>query len=1542
MSLPNIDFRRIRPHRGSLHNGFEELTRQLVLAEGLSDVADIEHRGPGADGGVEVLVKFMDGTSWGWQSKYFPDGFGASQLQQLKDSFASAIDHYGADNKGRLTKYIVSVPYNLSGSGARETSDARARWNDFTKWAKATSLKAVAREIGIELWDETTLIRRLQNHDGPYPGILTYWFDGAVFTSDWFRRQLDSAIAALDERYHPEDHVDVEALRPFDVVLHRDQVRTDLHRDFEEARAIYPVPADVAGEDVIPLDSSWLKPLNDALESFIALDRFVAEPAAEAWPVQKWREAWNLLVYERLVPAYDERSQAQKAAGHEWNSERGQKLRRRLGLGFQQREVFGATWHPYLSVEHKRAALFVGEAGAGKSHLLARAAVEANREGAPTLLLLGQDFNESDPRTSILRRVDLPTHSFNAFLGALDAAALAAQRPALLVIDALNEGEGLSIWPRELARLLEELHRFPRLRLAVSCRLEYLEAAIPRSLHDRFLRLDVRGFRTFEEQERAAEVYLDRRGIIRPAGPFLDPEFTNPFFLRIAAESLALAGEKIFPRGLRGAKQIFRFVLDMRGRFLNAGRDGTDDLISPLTRSLHDLARSMAAVRQDYLSLSEAAIIVKNAFDPYPPPSGKTWLDVLRGNGFVRKDLLRAVGGDGFVAGDEVVRFTFQRLADQLMAESLLGEVTDIDQAFTATGPLSFVIDYDSAKREVSIRYKWAGLAAALWIGIAEKFNREFCDLPGIRPRSPSEETFYLGFQEPFRESVRWRVPDAFTNRTHEVAKWLFQNLGPERLSLYLEFALVPSHPWNMDWIGSVLAKQSLPERDASWSSVLTEPASEGYKIAIRIVDWCQKMDLSYVEGQILHLTLVTLGWFLAVTNRSLRDRATKALAALFFRHPECIHEGLKLFAGTNDEYVRERVFAAAYGAVLHLRAHPQILCSCAEIAYESIFARESVPRHMMLRDYARGLIEVASARGVLSSEVDLERCRPPYESPPITDWPSPVTVKAVTDEQRASSIFSSTVGWISKNGGADLAGDFGRYTMGIIRSAFSAEPRSNTGPASPGKQKSLFWDKVRKSAPNATRITNELLATDLKRKARRESFVPKIETKEEPFEVTMRLWDEKDPEILMLSARVEELESELRSELTPELLEEFEQGNFLAHDRDEKPYRFDLRRAQSWVAQRALELGWSAEVHGEKEKEFSRFTGRTDHQIERIGKKYQWIAFNELCGYLIDYHWYFSDWGDVVLPFDRVDTLNRRDIDPSFWRTEGMGFEPDPEGPSVSGYRTDFGSNDVQDAIAWTKTVADLPEPARLIESRDEQGDEWWVTTWWYRDTDYMAKQQSTGAMRTAQASINMILVREVDIARFVQAARGRNFGNDRLLGAGETAHVFIGEHAWDTGSIDSASEITLDEDYYGVPYGIPTVRLQTKRGEYDHSDTIDHAILAPNSKLIARMKLRIAGPTSETFVTESGRAAFMDLSFSSRLPEIGVVNAKSLERALAEEEFRPVWIFWAEKDGGRGRGEHFVLDHSNLSRTVFGGCYWRTDNGWQSSGIWRVNGDD
>lgn len=183
----------------------------------------------------------------------------------------------------------------------------------------------------------------------------------------------------------------------------------------------------------------------------------------------------------------------------------------------------------------------------------------------------------------------------------------------------------------------------------------------------------------------------------------------------------------------------------------------------------------------------------------------------------------------------------------------------------------------------------------------------------------------------------------------------------------------------------------------------------------------------------------------------------------------------------------------------------------------------------MTLRDYARGLVEVAAARKALPKDVDLKRCRPPYHSPIITKWPAPLEVKRLTEREKANSIFSSTVGWIGKDGRPSMAGDFGRYTMGGVARAFSENPKVGKAPDSPGQRKQKFWQEVRKVNPSLARLANQLLRAHQEFTKRTNSVPPRIAVnKGDTLEILIGGWDEKDPTIAAALAKASDLEAKL------------------------------------------------------------------------------------------------------------------------------------------------------------------------------------------------------------------------------------------------------------------------------------------------------------------------------------------------------------------------------------------------------------------------------
>ena len=77
--MSQIDFRNIRTHKGTQHDGFEELCCQLASFEEMPEGSIFRCKGDGKDAGVECYWRLPDGNEKAWQTKYFLDVLRDSQ-----------------------------------------------------------------------------------------------------------------------------------------------------------------------------------------------------------------------------------------------------------------------------------------------------------------------------------------------------------------------------------------------------------------------------------------------------------------------------------------------------------------------------------------------------------------------------------------------------------------------------------------------------------------------------------------------------------------------------------------------------------------------------------------------------------------------------------------------------------------------------------------------------------------------------------------------------------------------------------------------------------------------------------------------------------------------------------------------------------------------------------------------------------------------------------------------------------------------------------------------------------------------------------------------------------------------------------------------------------------------------------------------------------------------------------------------------------------------------------------------------------------------
>ncbi len=1230
-----LDFEKIISGVAGQRETFEELACQILRR--LPPAPDAEFRrihGAGGDGGVEAVWVLADGSEHGVQAKYYTRA-AAIDWAAIDKSMTTALATHP-----KLTKMYIAIACPLTGQTLRKTKTGNPtvtawdRWETHkAKWEAEAA--ALGRSVIFEPWSAADLEDLLASPS--MVDLIDYWFGGIELSSAWLKAQADRTITALEERYHPEDHVDVSVREVFDGLLRTEIFRTALLA----ARASM-----LAGTDLGAVAPNFPAIANAKLaELAAAIAVFRAETAVletadwSPWPFAAWVERCGTLtriIFDAVELAREHRdailaaTKAKKGPPNQTQDPNTvfanyvvdalSKLRSAVGT-FDGLLIASAR-----DAAERRFVFLDGRAGSGKSHLIASEVEQMLEAGMPALFLIGTDFTQHGTiEQQMLGRLGLPNAKFDALLGALNARAEAQGVRALIAIDGINEGAGATLWRPALQALAKRILAFPRLTFCVSCRREYTPQLLTDATRDMAAVIDVRGFETEDEMERAAKVYMDRRGIVRPSTPWLNPEFSNPLFLRTTCLALEREGRTEFPRGMRGTGEVLAFFLESTARHLGTDYDGSKTLIGPTRQALLDLAGDMAAQRRDYVAFGAAQTIVDTAFRGFAPPPGKTWVEILRFRGLLRVDPNPGLDpADPFATLPDVIRFSFQRFQDHLIVLALLRDATTIAGLFDLGAPLAFLLHSDG------VHWEWRGVFYALWVHVADRFDVELVDcLPG------GARAWWDGWEieDAFIESVRWRSTSSFTDRTRALLNATRRNIE-DVIRLLIELAVVVDHPWNAAFLHRNLLARPLAKRDAFWTLAINDAFDDNSHPAVRLIDWASNAGTSAADDRVLGLAGTMLGWFFTATSGELRDRATKALTSIFVEGPAIVDGVFADFATCDDLYVIERLTAALYGAALR-STDPEPLRAFGRAAWSRVFADGSPPLSLLARDYARGVIELAAASQVLDAGVDLARCRPPYGA-----TAPKFTLGADKIDARAARLGAESITRSCYKGLAD----FGRYTVENRVERFANAPLDGPQPETTKES----WKRFKQDFAERPNI---LFSVEQVRQAYRDRTITfdrntfsALSSKED----NQRIGDAEKALSAMLTS---EENKRYRHEVAP-WARGLSQWAWTVPGQRGKGKPVDALKAKVWIANRAMSLGWTAKLFP-RDRSWGEDRVRGS-RTEQIGKKYQRIAFGELLARLADNYWLAPNYGTPATRYDTPIQIEFvRDIEPSILPTE-------------------------------------------------------------------------------------------------------------------------------------------------------------------------------------------------------------------------------------------------------------------------------------------------
>jgi hypothetical protein len=383
-----------------------------------------------------------------------------------------------------------------------------------------------------------------------------------------------------------------------------------------------------------------------------------------------------------------------------------------------------------------------------------------------------------------------------------------------------------------------------------------------------------------------------------------------------------------------------------------------------------------------------------------------------------------------------------------------------------------------------------------------------------------------------------------------------------------------------------------------------------------------------------------------------------------------------------------------------------------------------------------------------------------------------------------------------------------------------------------------------------------------------------------------------------------------------------------LEHELTHRP-GIDVPAAARWVVAEVIRLGYRTEGHAQ----FDRYVlgkygpGRGKPKwIERIGKKYQWIALNRLIGHVSDHapktpnSW---DPPDAAVPGPATNVS--RQVDPTVIEFEPPSDTPRPWVPAYDWAAT----SDTTDA-EWVADDRDLPSIA--VASAQRSGDAFIVLTGYYSWDD--ATEGSERA-RSIWTHVYAHLVDTADLPVAVAELEGRDLTGNEMSRLPASYDGYVGEFPFGHHHLTSIHVVDHESR---DPLSVPTRPAAWDiLGEHEYApgdhETISLDAPAPAFFGPAPGYLRWNGRNG--WIDNNGRlVAAVRHTVNSGQNEL-LIDSDWLEQWLVAEQKSLVWVENTGKDvfRGLGGGESYpgALTRSRVLTWTPGSNIQASSPGWQ-----------
>lgn len=1284
--------------------------------------------------GIETEPIFKEGVFYGFQAKCY-----TTPISKNKNDIIDSIRKAKSKNP-QLNKILLYTNQELSESSKKDKKQTNYQ----------SEIEQIAQQVDIKIEWRVKSHFELQLSIPKNKHIFNIFFGDNGLEPNFFANQTEKEVKNLGSRFKEKLNLELPIAQIFCSVSKNDVYHQSIITKTDKWLTERSYRKQKDNEHLTDIETeleilrqeikNWLVEFHSHLvETEITLLPLIEKVKVFNEKIlNKRREIYNLSINLK-----DEKNKSEKSFDSELS-----RLREIENVNY---EFINDIVDLNINLVNHPTLIIQGEAGSGKSHLLGDIATQRKNQNLPTVLLLGTTFNNANPiEKNILNRLDL-TCSFKDFLENLNNIGLQINSRVLILIDAINEGAGADLWKNQIAGFINEIAKYPAVGLVLTIRSTYFNDIIPANFksNPNITIIEHEGFKGNEYE--ALKLFCTLYDLKLPNFPILNPEYANPLFLHTICEAVTNLPDKSFPKGFNGINKTYSLYKNSLNKKFEEKRleYKYQDIVSKAIEKLSD-----AIFKTEYQSLdiSEAVKLFNTEFSRFP---------LLLSHLIEESVLIKMRNEYDRENPKDIVFFSYQRLGDFFMAEELLKSYSTKEEVQNA-----FV--NDSRFLKIAHKYQWSyrGIVEAFSILLPERYNLELFELidfffdKNIDKRNKKWERgkTYESFTKILLDSLKWRELSSINNK--KITDWLQKKgrLSDEEWCYTLtELTAIPNHPFNSDRLHQILMRYSMPERDSFWQKYVR--FYSGYndnKIAFpltRLTDWAWLPNISNnVDTETARLVAQTLVWVLSSTDVALRDKTTKALVNLLEQQPEVLIQILTAFENIDDMYISERLYAVAYGCILRTEKDDSIK-AIAQYIYDTIFKNGNPPVHILIRDYARNIIEYGIYKNV-ELNIDEEQIRPPYNSemPKIPTEEEIEKYKLNHDapdfeqtygRQQNQIIFSVT----------SSINDFKKHEIDgklyhFFPISYKTEEHYKTYLKSLNKKQrdliklldALFKYKegiIERKDDFRYRILNQD-ANELN------SFLEKIDNSIQNCDKNINgLFNTEEQEYLY-------------SEIIPFLKEK---------NKPQGRKQFNTKPIERWIIQKVFNLGYNKDIHGEYDDMAERWYGYGHaYKIRQIGEKYLWIAWYEILARLTDNYKIEDDWSSKYTFYQGAWQNYLRDIDP--------GYITKNEDENLIKQNSKKWWNDAEYThwnypySEWVQTIEDLIPPKQVIEKKDINGDEW-LYLQHFAEWDEPKKigiEQYDGKQKQIWYSIQGLLVEKSNKQKIINFLNTKNFEGDWL----------------------------------------------------------------------------------------------------------------------------------------------------------------------------------